>query len=68
MSAPATTEAKPAAPAAAPAPPLPYRACVSLVASGDYVYCLGGEDLQKHRSAAVYRVKIAELSQTQALP
>ena len=44
-----------------PAPSLPYRACVSLVASGDYVYCLGGEDLQKHRSAAVYRVKIAAL-------
>jgi hypothetical protein len=32
-----------------------------LVASGDYVYGLGGEDLQKHRSAAVYRIKIAAL-------
>jgi len=43
------------------APALPYRAMVGLVRSGEYVYCLGGEDKQKHRSAAAYRIKVADL-------
>lgn len=47
-----------------PAAPLPYSGCVSLVASGDFVYCLGGEDQQRHRSAAVYRSKVSALIQT----
>jgi hypothetical protein len=41
---------------------LPYRAIVGLVKSGEFVYCLGGEDKQQHRSAAVYRTKAATLS------
>jgi N-acetylneuraminic acid mutarotase len=44
-----------------PAAALPYRAMVGLVRSTEYVYCLGGEDKQKHRSAAAYRIKVADL-------
>lgn len=44
-----------------PAPPLPYRAGAHLVRSGDFVYCLGGEDRPKHRSDGAYRAKVAEL-------
>lgn len=40
---------------------LPYSGMVSLVRSGDYIYCLGGEDKQRHRSAAVYRIKVSDL-------
>lgn len=40
---------------------LPYAACVSLVKSGDYVYCLGGEDKMKHRTDAVYRAKFGDV-------
>ena len=43
------------------APPLPYRAMVGLAKSGGFVYCLGGEDQMKHRTAAVYRIEISEL-------
>jgi len=45
----------------APAPPLPYGAMVRLVRSGEYVYCLGGEDKPKHRLASGYRIKAQEL-------
>jgi N-acetylneuraminic acid mutarotase len=40
---------------------LPYRALVGLVTLGDYVYCLGGEDIQKHRTDAVFRIPWKEL-------
>ena len=45
----------------APAPPLPYAAMVTLVADGEWVYCLGGEDRMRHRTDAVYRIRKAEL-------
>ena len=45
----------------APATPLPYGAMVRLVRSGEYVYCLGGEDKLKHRTASCYRIKAQEL-------
>lgn len=45
----------------APATPLPYGAIVGLVRSGGYVYCLGGEDKLKHRTASCYRIKVEEL-------
>lgn len=44
-----------------PAPPLPYRAGVALVMSGGFVYCIGGEDAMKQRTAAVYRIPVAGL-------
>ncbi len=34
---------------------LPYKAMTTLVRAGDFVYCLGGEDRDRHRSAAVHR-------------
>lgn len=43
------------------AEPLPYPAMVSLVRSGGYVYCLGGEDKMKSRTDKFFRVPIAEL-------
>lgn len=44
-----------------PAPPLPYKAMVSLVLSDGYVYCLGGEDKKQSRTDAFYRIKASEL-------
>lgn len=44
-----------------PAKKLPYRAMVGLVKVGDNLYCLGGEDIQKHRTDAVYRIAWKEL-------
>jgi len=41
--------------------PLPYKAMVSLVKLGDWVYCLGGEDKKKHRSDAMFRIRLNEL-------
>lgn len=41
--------------------PLPYRAMVSLVKLGDWIYCLGGEDRKKHRADAVFRIRSKEL-------
>jgi N-acetylneuraminic acid mutarotase len=35
---------------------LPHRAITTLLRSGDFIYCLGGEDQKKHRSAAVWRI------------
>ncbi|MBI3880093.1 MAG: hypothetical protein HY301_08505 [Verrucomicrobia bacterium] len=44
-----------------PTKPLPYKAMVALVKSGDWVYCLGGEDKKKHRTDAMFRIKWREL-------
>ena len=51
----------PEKPAYHPATPLPYAGMVTLVRSGEWVYCLGGEDRKRHRSAAVHRIRAAEL-------
>ena len=40
-----------------PTTPLPYAAMVNLVKSGDCLYCLGGEDRKRHRTAAVFRIR-----------
>jgi len=37
------------------------RRDVNLVQTGDFVYCLGGEDRMKHRSSACYRIRWREL-------
>ena len=44
-----------------PAKPLPYAAMVTLVRSGDYVYCVGGEDRMKSRTDKFFRLPVAEL-------
>ena len=44
-----------------PATPLPYAGMVTLVKVGDWVYCLGGEDRKRHRSAAVHRIAADQL-------
>jgi len=44
-----------------PATPLPYAGMVTLVKMGDRVYCLGGEDRMRHRSAAVHRIAVDKL-------
>ncbi len=41
--------------------PLPYRALVALVKSGDHIYCLGGEDKKKQRTDACHRIGVAAL-------
>lgn len=41
--------------------PLPYRAMVSLVKSGDWLYCLGGEDRKRHRTDAAFRIRWKDL-------
>ncbi|MSU52146.1 MAG: hypothetical protein EXS41_01945 [Opitutaceae bacterium] len=41
--------------------PLPYAAMVALVKSGDWLYCLGGEDRKKHRTDAAFRIRWREL-------
>lgn len=40
-----------------PARPLPYAASVSLVIHDGFLYCIGGEDMKKHRSDAFFRIK-----------
>lgn len=45
----------------APTVPLPYAGMVALVAAGDWVYCLGGEDRKRHRTDAAFRIRIADL-------
>ena len=40
-----------------PAKALPYAASVSLVMYDGFVYCLGGEDMKKHRSDGCFRIK-----------
>lgn len=44
-----------------PAKPLPYAAMVTLVRSGDHLYCLGGEDKMKSRTNKFFRLPVAEL-------
>lgn len=44
-----------------PTTPLPYAAMVGLVQSGDWLYCLGGEDRKKHRTDAAFRIRWREL-------
>ncbi len=39
-----------------PAPSLPFAAMTTLVVCGDHLYCLGGEDRQRARSAACFRI------------
>lgn len=40
---------------------LPYRAMSSLVKMGNFVYWLGGEDKQRHRSDLAYRIRWKDL-------
>lgn len=44
-----------------PSVPLPHRAMVHLVLTGEHLYCLGGEDRKKHRTGAVFRIAWREL-------
>lgn len=44
-----------------PAKPLPYAASVTLVAHDGFIYCIGGEDMKKHRSDAFFRIKVDAL-------
>ncbi len=44
-----------------PAKPLPYTAMVGLVNHDGHVYCLAGEDKQKSRTDACFRIPVAEL-------
>jgi N-acetylneuraminic acid mutarotase len=44
-----------------PTTPLPYRAMVALLKTGEYVYCLGGEDKKKHRADGCFRIAVKEL-------
>lgn len=43
------------------AKPLPIKSIVHLARDGDWLYALGGEDQKKHRSAAMWRIRVAEL-------
>ncbi|MBL9214577.1 MAG: hypothetical protein JNG83_03780, partial [Opitutaceae bacterium] len=45
-----------------PAVALPYAAMVTLLPCGEYLYCLGGEDRAKHRSAAAYRIPLSAVA------
>ena len=45
----------------APTVPLPYRGMATLVKMGDYVYCFGGEDRMRHRTALCYRIPCGAL-------
>jgi hypothetical protein len=40
---------------------LPIRAMVHLVKTHEWLWALGGEDRQKHRSAACWRIRLSEL-------
>lgn len=44
-----------------PAQKLPYKAMVSLVVCAEHLYCLGGEDRQRSRTDACFRIPVAEL-------
>lgn len=44
-----------------PATPLPYAAMVGLVQSGEWLYCLGGEDRKRHRTEAAFRIRREQL-------
>jgi N-acetylneuraminic acid mutarotase len=45
----------------APATPIPYTASVGLIICEGYLYCMGGEDKQKSRTDACYRIPVADL-------
>ena len=51
----------PETPGYRPSTPLPYAGMVTLVKLGNWVYCLGGEDRMRHRSAAVHRIAADQL-------
>lgn len=44
-----------------PAPALPFAAMTTLVVCGDHLYCLGGEDRQRARSNACFRIALSAL-------
>jgi N-acetylneuraminic acid mutarotase len=44
-----------------PAPSLPFAAMTTLVVCGDHLYCLGGEDRQRARSNACFRIPLCAL-------
>jgi N-acetylneuraminic acid mutarotase len=44
-----------------PAKALPHAAMVALIACDGFIYCLGGEDKQKSRTDACFRIAIADL-------
>ncbi len=44
-----------------PATPLPYAGMVSLVIAGDWLYCVGGEDRKRHRSDALFRIRLSNV-------
>lgn len=46
----------------APCAPLPIRAIAHLVKTGEWLWVVGGEDRQKHRSAACWRIRPRDLS------
>jgi hypothetical protein len=52
-----------AADAYVPAPKLPYKAMVTLVECAGDAYCLGGEDKQKSRTDACYRIPLQALTE-----
>lgn len=41
--------------------PLPIAAMVHLVSDGTHVYCLGGEDMKKHRSDKMWRIPLEKV-------
>ena len=41
--------------------PLPYKAMVGLVKSGEWLYCLGGENRKKQRTDAAFRIRWKDL-------
>ncbi|MGH8018402.1 MAG: Kelch repeat-containing protein [Opitutaceae bacterium] len=42
--------------------PLPYEAMgMGLVKAGEWLYCMGGEDRRRHRTAVVYRIRWKDL-------
>lgn len=49
-----------------PAPALPFAALTCLVKCGEFVYAIAGEDKQKHRTDACWRIKLSELSPPRA--
>lgn len=38
--------------------PIPYKAAAGLVVAGEWLYCLGGEDMKMHRTDKVYRIAV----------
>ena len=44
-----------------PSKPLPWAGMVGLVKSGDWLYCIAGEDAKAHRTDAMFRIRWREL-------